>query len=132
MNEDLHRFGNGLIDDMWARAVSLELRRTGDARYTVRLAGAHGVTTIAIWTTRKSRIRAECWDERPAWVALSTDPGSELQSLTVEHCDFHLEHVDRDRYIMGFGREGQSWYMAIVAGGYIKTRVVPSLDMPRS
>jgi len=40
--------------------------------------------------------------------------------------------VDPDRYIMGFGREGHSWYMAIVAGGYIKTRVVPSLDMPRS
>lgn len=132
MKEDLRRFGNGLIDDMWVRAVSLELRRAGDARYTLRLAGTQGVTTIAVWTTRKSRIRVDCWEERPAWVALSTDLGSELKSLTVERCDFHLEHVDRDRYIMGFVREGQSWYMAIVAGGYIKTRVVPSLDMPMS
>jgi len=30
---------------------------------------------------------------------------------------------------MGFARHDQSWYMAIVADGYIKTRVVPSPDI---
>lgn len=124
------RSGSGLIDDMGATAVSVELRRTGEARYTLRLLGASAPITIAIWTTRKSMIRAEYWDDRPAWVALSTDPDDRLQSLTVDHCDFHFEHVDRDRYIMGFERHDQSWYMAIIAGGYIKTRVVPSRDTP--
>jgi hypothetical protein len=39
--------------------------------------------------------------------------------------------VDRDRYMMGFARYDQSWYMAIVAGGYIKTRLIPSPDIPK-
>ena len=129
----LYRFGSGLIDDMWATAVSVELRRIGEARYSLRLLGATGPITIAIWTTRKSMIRAQYWDERPAWVALSTDPDAKLQSLAGDYCDFHFEHVDRDRYIMGFARHDQSWYMAIIAGGYIKTRVVPtSRDLPTS
>ncbi len=126
----LDRFGSGLIGDMWASAVSVELHRTGEARYTLRLVGPGGPITIAIWTTRKSRIRAEYWDDRPPWIALSTGASSELESLTVEYCDFHFEHVDRDRYIMGFARCDQSWYMAIVAGGYIKTRIVPAPATP--
>jgi hypothetical protein len=126
----LDRFESGLIGDMWANAESLELHRIGEARYTLHLVGPGGPITIAIWTTRKSRIRAEYWDGRPPWIALSTTPSSELESLTVEYCGFHFEHVDRDRYIMGFERCEQSWYMAIVAGGYIKTRIVPTPATP--
>jgi hypothetical protein len=122
MHTDL--FSSGLINEMWAEAVSVEIHRTGDARYDLTVSGAPGTTTVRIWTTRKRRIRAECSDPRPRWVALLTGPASELESLIVECCGFHFEHCDRNRYIMGFSRYDQgTWYMGSSTDGYIQTRV---------
>ena len=117
-------FSSGLINELWAEAVSVLIRRTGDARYDLTVSDSGSITTVRIWTTRKRKIWVECWDPRPQWVALLTGPGSELESLIVECCSFHFEHCNRNRYIMGFSRYDQgSWYMGISADGYIQTRV---------
>jgi hypothetical protein len=119
-------FSSGLLNEVWAEAVVVEIRRTGDARYDLTISGSGGITTIRIWTTRKRRIRAECWNPRPRWVTLLIGPQSELESLIVERCGFHLEHCDRNRYILGFSRYDECpWYMGIStdAHGYIQTRV---------
>lgn len=120
-------FSSGLIDEIFAEAISVEIRRTGDARYDLTISESDGATTVRIWTTRKRRIQAECWNPRPRCVALSTGPGSELESLIAERCGFHFEHCDRNRYIMGFFSRGdqESWYMGISTDGYIQTRVAP-------
>jgi hypothetical protein len=121
----INSFSSGLIGEMFAEAISVEIHRTGDARYDLTIAESGGATTVRIWTTRKRRIRVECWDPRPRWIALSTGPGSELESLIVERCGFHFEHCDRNRYVMGFFSRGDqdSWYMGISADGYIQARV---------
>jgi hypothetical protein len=102
---------NGELDDLGVWDVDVDLERTGEARYAMRLRGA--VTgEIALWTTRKQRVRVETFDPAPDWVALQLGPEGELQVLRASGCTLHFECMTRSNYYIGLTRRDRGLEMS--------------------
>jgi hypothetical protein len=118
-------FPSGLIDELFVTASGVQIGRTGDAQYTLAVSLTEGTVDVAIWTTRKSRIRIAYADPFPEWINIENGIGGELELLTASSCEFHLEHCDRHFYSMTFLRpETALWSADIVAERYIKASFV--------
>src|SRR5689334_131034 len=114
----LDLFTNGMVDDLVIESVTLQLRRTGDARYLLEATGKSSVL-LTLWTTRKDRVLVDPWPDRPAWAVLETGPAGELVFLRASDCDVHFENLDRSYYFLGLTRGPIAWGLNLRAHGYI-------------
>jgi hypothetical protein len=115
----------GFVDDLVLEGATLEIRRTGAARYAFEASTADGAVALEIWTTAKETIRVR-FDEGVAdkdWCTIQTD-GDVLESVSATDCTIHLEQLDQSHYYLGLFRAPDEIRLRVYAGGYVKVRPV--------
>ncbi len=112
-----------MIGDLVVDAVSLEITRTGEARYRIDVAGEVRLA-IELWTARKARLEVACPDSPPAWIRLTVTPDGELDVLRATDCQLHLEQMDRRTYCLGLSSGGDFWGFFLSSPAYAKARIV--------
>lgn len=121
----INQLPSGLIDELFVEQCGIELRRTGDARYSIGLFFSdQGRIEVELWTSRTGRIETVL-ENAEEWIGASFGPGGQLQSLDAKDCTFHLEQLDRGHYWIGLTCEdGQTVDVRFSTNGYLKTRLV--------
>jgi hypothetical protein len=115
-------FSTGLVDDLAGEVVAIQVTRVGTARYAMAVRGTSDVE-LELWTTRKDRVLVSTSEDPPSWVELALGAAGELVSLAASECFLHLEHLDRNLYVLGLSRGEEHWGFNLRAHGYIKVRV---------
>jgi hypothetical protein len=116
---------SGFVDDMFLEHATLEITRTGVARYSFIATTTDGAISLEIWTTVKARISVRIDDDIGvhSWFVLRTEREI-LESLTAKDCAVHLEQLDRGHYFLGLCRGPDEIRLHLDAPGYIKARPV--------
>jgi hypothetical protein len=121
----------GFVDDLFVENATLEISRTGGARYSFVAIMIGEAISVDIWTTQKARISVRIYDGGDQeWVTIRAD-GEVLESLTATNCDVHFEQLDRAQYFLGLYRGTDKTGICLHAPGYIKARPVersPEVD----
>jgi hypothetical protein len=115
----------GFVDDLFIERATLEITRTGDARYSFVATATEGATSIEIWTTKDAQISVRTDDAQceQGWISIETE-GEVLRSLRATDCSVHLEQLDRRHYFLGLYRGADEVRLQLHAPGYIKVRTV--------
>ena len=116
---------SGFVDDLFLEQATLEINRSGVARYSFTATTTDGAISLEIWTTAKARISVRIDDDIGAhsWFVLRTDQEI-LESLTAKECAVHLEQLDRGHYFLGLYRGPDEIRLHLGAPRYIKARPV--------
>lgn len=119
----LRLFESGIIDEVYVSQCSLEISKSGGARYSFSLSCDSNIS-FDLWTTKIGHVDFNVQDiVRPIWVDIQTE-NDHLLHLKAENCSFHMEHCDRGLYYMELSKEGDSIKVLISTKGYIKTRLL--------